>query len=311
VKKIIRTAVIILALFSILSAFGCKKDEPVEDGGHSSYSDPDAPKEIKSGEITGLQLEFKSDYYEQLESGTYRMSVKKESGGKLSGTYYFAPFGGYFAENTFTFEPDAAFMKELDAVIKESGIIAYNGKYEKTYGIPDEFGYDITINYASGETVSSADNVNNQIPEESCVKLRDMFFAASGAEKYFGTDKLQNVYYRVSEQYKYYFSANIIEKPDGTVSCTLAIKEDGKQVYNETKTVPASVFDDIDAVYKDNDMEHIEDYPRRGNEVIHMLELRYGTEEKHVTSNSAISDSQLEALKGIEGIIREYMKVDF
>ncbi len=310
-KYLFRTAVIVLALFSILSAFGCKKDEPIEDGGHSSYSDPDAPKEIKSDEIAALQLEFKSDYYEQLECGTYIMTIKKGEGGKITGSYYFAPFSGYFAENTFYFEPDGAFMRELDSVIKESGIIAYNGTVEKTYGIPDEFGYDISIKYRSGESVSCSDNVNNRIPEESCVKLRDLFYSACGAQEYFGTDRLQNVYYRVSEQYKYYFSANIIEKPDGTVSCTLSIKEDSKQVYNETKTVPATILDDIDAVYKDNDMEHIEDYPRRGNEIIHMLELRYGTEEKHVSSNTAISDSQLEALKGTEEIIREYMKVDY
>lgn len=308
-KRFFRTAVIVLALFSILSAFGCKKDEPIEDGGHSSYSDPDAPKQIKSGEIKAFSLEFKSDYYENLDTGTYRMSVESGPDGKLAGKYYYAPFNDYFAENTYEFEPDTSFMKELDAVIKESGIITFNGTVEKTYGIADEYGYDISIKYRSGESVSCSDNVNNRIPEESCVKLRDMFCKASGAQKYSDTDRLQNVYYRVSEQYKYLFTANIIEKQDGTVSCKLSIRENDKQIYDETKTVPASVFDDIDAVYKDNDMEHIEDFPRRGNDIIHQLDLRYGKEERHVSSNTAISDSQLDALKGIEGIIREYMGV--
>ena len=65
------------------------------------------------------------------------------------------------------------------------------------------------------------------------------------------------------------------------------------------------LLEKISAVYKDNDMESIQTYPRREGERFYTLALQFGKEDKYTYSNTALSDEQLEALAGIRDLILE------
>lgn len=284
--------------------------EPIEipvAGGRDENQDENAPKEIKSEDLTYFDSWFANNESEELEWGKYFLKAELGEDGKVTGSYTFTDRNGDFSPLEFLFETDAAFMKEVNDIVKESNIVAWNGYYGHTNGIPDDFGFAIDAEYASGEKLCCSDNAANYYNEETMAALNALFYDRSGAKEYHNTDRLQNVYYSIYERDVYGFYANIFEAPDGTVRYNVIENTDGKGNWAPTRKGTASpeLLQKIQDVYEEQDFASIQTYPRREGDRYFSMHLMFGEDKDYIYSDTAISDEQFEALEGIQNIILE------
>ena len=165
---------IILGIMSIiLIAGGCSCSKRNERGGTVVTNDKNAPTKIESTELVSFDCDASTVSEvgveeKGLEYGRYyfKCQLDKESG-KVTGTY------GDLTE--YSFETDRFFLTDLDAIIKDSTIISYNGEHRHTNGIPNDFGYSIEAEYASGEKIDCSDNQSNHLSLDMMKALVDLF----------------------------------------------------------------------------------------------------------------------------------------
>ena len=306
---------------SIIALSGCdgvtKKDitislpeivEPIEipvNGGRDENWDKNAPKEIKSEDLIYFDSWFANNETQELEWGKYFFKAELGEDGKVTGSYYYMDKNGDFAPLEFPFETDASIMKEINEIVKESKIVAWNGYYGHTNGIPENYGFAIDAKYASGERLYCSDNAGNYFSEETMLALNNLFYERSGAKEYHSTDRLQNVYYSIYEQDVYGFYATIFEGPDGIVRYSVSENADGKGTWVPKREgeVSADLLQKINEIYEEQDFTSIQTYPRREGARHLRLFLMFGEDCDYIYSDTDISDEQLEALEGIRDII--------
>lgn len=115
-------------------------------GGHIDNTDPNAPKHIESTEIT----EFDSDFYAERrwnkeEISHFIFQIKKDESGVLT---------AYEKETGISCPADEYLLEDLQDIIEARDLVSYNGWYEKTNGIPPEFGpFFFKATYESGEVL--------------------------------------------------------------------------------------------------------------------------------------------------------------
>ena len=163
----------------VLIAGGCSFSKRNERGGTEVTQDKNAPTKIESTELISLDCNASTVSVvgveeKGLEYGRYyfKCQLDKESG-KVTGTYGFKPQYGDLTE--YSFEADSSFLTGLDAIIKDSTIISYNGEHRHTNGIPDDFGYSFEAEYASGEKIDCSDNQSNHLSLDMMKALVDLF----------------------------------------------------------------------------------------------------------------------------------------
>ncbi len=163
----------------VLIAGGCSFSKRNERGGTEVTQDKNAPTKIESAELISLDCNASTVSVvgveeKGLEYGRYyfKCQLDKESG-KVTGTYGFKPQYGDLTE--YSFEADSSFLTDLDAIIKDSTIISYNGEHRYTNGIPDDFGYSFEAEFASGEKIDCSDNQSNHLSLDMLKKLIDLF----------------------------------------------------------------------------------------------------------------------------------------
>ena len=306
---------------SIVCLCGCdgpiKKDitilkpeiiEPIEipvSGGRDENVDENAPKEIKSEDLTYFDSWFANNESQELEWGKYFLKAELGEDGKVTGSYYYMDKNGDFTPLEFLFETDASFMKEINEIVKKSKIAAWNGYYGHTNGIPEDYGFAIDAKYASGERLYCSDNAANYYNEETMEALNALFYDRSGAKEYHNTDRLQNVYYSIYERDVYGFYAYIFEDPNGEVHYKVIENADGKGSWVPSKegTVSQELLQKIQGIYEEQDFASIQTYPRREGDRHYSLYLMFGEDCEYIYSDTAISDEQYAALEGIRELI--------
>ena len=130
-------------------------------------SDPDAPKEIQSGEIVNFSLTFdltrlRYDLGSEWESGYYSWQIEKQ--GDESYEMYFSISGDAYIIAQFREAVDQDYVDGLAELIQEQGLPGLNGYY--LTNAVDKSGYSLYVEYGSGETLTiSADGD----PGDTCV----------------------------------------------------------------------------------------------------------------------------------------------
>ena len=130
-------------------------------------SDPDAPKEIASGEIEEFSLSFdlshlRYDLGDQWPAGFYSWQIEKLDDETCQMS--FSVSGDSYMITQFRETVDREYVAGLAALIQEQGIPAWNGYYQTN--AVDKPGYYLYVQYASGEYLTvSADGD----PGDTCV----------------------------------------------------------------------------------------------------------------------------------------------
>ena len=154
-----------------------KRGEPVLSGGTVDRSDPLAPKEIVSREITELDADFTlfTRWSGERDDHDYHFQIQPGEGGVLTVTE---------TRRGLSRPADAGLLEALQKVIEENGLAALNGVDKFTAGLAP--GYQpggLRVTYASGETLRF--RVNNDPHALWAEEFYDIFaawFSGQGEE---------------------------------------------------------------------------------------------------------------------------------
>lgn len=171
-------------ILSILLLSGCSgSSNPVqvaetdEDGYNSDRTDPDAPKTISSTEMVSFDCCFSTlSLLECEELGNSVYILKAELKGETVNCRYHSSAD----DVDVSFETDASFLQKLQGAVSEYDLAQYNGIYSETKGLPEMYGADLRIVYASGERISAYSNDDNYLPLATMSTLNSLFEAEAG-----------------------------------------------------------------------------------------------------------------------------------
>ena len=273
-------------------------------GGRRTHQDPFAPKTVKSDVLTSFSLTV-NGYFEALDlNGGFAFEAAVDPEGAVAGRYTYTPEYSDFQFNTFVFTADAAFLSEVQKIVRAYDFAALNGGYGETIGIPEGLGYALEAKYDSGERISCSDNAFNEIPKEAVAALHALFYRESGAERYYDTDRLQNVRYAVYRDGACVYDASVRELPDGTAAWSIYEKNAGAQEnVSRSGTADAEVLAEIDAFCGAYALFGIPEYPRSDpGQNVH-ISLLYGKEEVQIRNNWDCTPEQGEAMLALRELI--------
>jgi len=168
-------------MLMVLLLVGCDRNDPADtdaiDGGVQHDTSYDAPKVIKSTEITDFSCTFsaltmlKEDT--PLAGNKYSLKAKLENG---------VVEGSYRAQNradgkSIAFHADTAFMDALQAIVTAHDLAQHNGHSYRVSGLPDNFGAVLSIDYASGENIYASNNQTCFLSHAAMEDLEALFRA--------------------------------------------------------------------------------------------------------------------------------------
>lgn len=237
--------------------------DPETMGGHVDNSDPNAPKEIKSTDLTSLEMGFYLyDKFAMNWSGSGYHFLLKEEDGKviLSEDIAFR----------ISCEVEPEVMEEARKIIDQQGLVSLNGEHSYTNGLPSEFQTCyLSAKYASGESLSFSMDGNPESEwANAFVKYFRTVFANHGFAQAFPPESLfvlDRFDFQFNEGDTFYTYGNIlVPSVDGDASSDNgdAISDDGSADYvtciwkyvwskddpeGETKTIriPDGYFDRV------------------------------------------------------------------
>lgn len=175
-------------MFALVALAGCRRDagtmadeadtdiEVEEDGYRKDSTDLDAPKAIESTEITSFACYFSAAPYEEtdteLEYDFYRFSATLNEN-RVSGNY--RATSRYQDQVQEEFETDAAFMEALQKIVSKHNLAENNGHYVEVKGLPDMYGAELEVAYASGESISAYDNEGSFLSIAAMEAIEELF----------------------------------------------------------------------------------------------------------------------------------------
>lgn len=173
-------ALIVVLIILVLILAGCSNSqaeipepEPEEDGYTKTQTDVSAPKAIESTEIISFWCCFSTLAYEdstELDASVYSLNAKLNDG--IVSCRYRSSSDG----SDISFDADASFMQKLQEIVAEYDLAQLNGIYSETKGLPDMYGIDLTVDYASGEWISAYNNDDNLLSFEAMKALQTLFY---------------------------------------------------------------------------------------------------------------------------------------
>lgn len=169
----------VIALFGLLTTMlvGCDKatepaeptgsDEPTGQTINQSY---DAPKTIESTEITTFRCAFYAP-----DGYVYELKAERGEDGVVQGSYLSR--GHDDTAETLTFEADASLLTGLQGIVSKRNLAQHNGHSVHTAGLPDLFGAELSVRYASGESIDAKDSQWCFLSEAAMADLTALFQA--------------------------------------------------------------------------------------------------------------------------------------
>ncbi|MBE6658230.1 MAG: hypothetical protein E7604_07285 [Ruminococcaceae bacterium] len=151
------------------------------DGGVRLYqSGEDAPKTVTSTEITEFYCEF-SLYADAepgaLGNGRYRCHAVLQDGIVKCSIRWHDRMG---VGEERAFDADIAFMEQLHEIVSRYDLAKHNGYSYRVSGLPDMYGAELQVVYASGESIYA---INNQDVFLEYEALNDLFVLFSAWKK--------------------------------------------------------------------------------------------------------------------------------
>jgi rhodanese-related sulfurtransferase len=141
-------------------------------GGTSDYTDHDAPKKVDSREIVSFEfgITVMGDAPEDsiLTARRYDFTAKLEDGAVTCTR-------SWDGNEPVTFTKDGEFLENLQKIVEKFDFAQYNGYESFTHGLPDDFGENFRIEYASGEKIYASDNQGLFMPIGSAEELAELF----------------------------------------------------------------------------------------------------------------------------------------
>lgn len=143
-----------------------------EDGGTTNRTDPNAPKVIESTEITSFTCIFSTlDLAEETELGNCKYMLEASVKDKI----VIGKYTRYGETEDRNFETDSYFMIELQKIVAKYNFAKHNGLSVTVHGLPDMYGAELHIMYASGETIYASDNQSCFLSFEAMEDLVNLF----------------------------------------------------------------------------------------------------------------------------------------
>lgn len=166
-KKLSLILAIILAILLLTS---CSLEDPMDNplcGGTVDNSNYNAPKEIKSKDLTSFEVEFfLYGKYNSDGDRRYWFSIKEDENGKLM-------LNEKWDDNA-NCEVDKSIFTPIQEIIDKYELVKLNGIDKHTAGLPDEYQpYFLKASYASGESLYFSEN--NNPSSKWAMELRDYF----------------------------------------------------------------------------------------------------------------------------------------
>ena len=170
---------LLCALF-LFGLGGCAKrpakDPEPKTGETINLIDPDAPKVIKSKEISTLSISFYlATRWDKAENHAFSFEVKPDESGVLT---------AYESSSGISCLCGGALLESVQAVVDEEDLALQNGVYESNLSLPPEFqGCEVNIGYASGEMLAfTVINDPYALWAEKIYSIFAGFFASNGDE---------------------------------------------------------------------------------------------------------------------------------
>lgn len=156
-------------------------DSAAIDGGRCVSTDFAAHKTIRCRKITAFSCAFSTMAYQDAPevppAGIYRLEAVR-TGKTVSGQLAFRRHDGSGNDRVFTTGP--AFLDELAKIVKKGGLAQFNGIHATVSGLPDLYGAELSVRYASGERISANDNQDCFLPPAVMTAFAEAFFRQIG-----------------------------------------------------------------------------------------------------------------------------------
>ena len=146
--------------------------EDLGDGYTVDRSDPDAPKTIQSKQVIAMDCWFSTmDYAEPgaLGNHVYQLSAKLENGA-VKGSYAVQDM-----DEARGFRESHRFLSQIFELADRYEIAQFNGHSVETKGLPEDYGVNLDIQYASGEHILVYDNQENVLPDNFLNEVLKLF----------------------------------------------------------------------------------------------------------------------------------------
>ena len=213
-----------------------KYRDPMVCGGTEATLNTDAPKEIKSDEMTFFSVTSALSCPDGTDELGFISAFAAPAG---NGTFIFLQKGDMRERSS-----EWALIKDdvfpfLTSLVKEYNIAKDNGFYSKTYGLPENFGGSVDIEYKSGERIGIS---NNQSPvlSYSAGKGFAAFFEKALTRKKVSlpsVSSLTSIRFDEEKDGGIFTHSVLTLCGDGTAVNEKSRCFDGKTVYNSKKTV--------------------------------------------------------------------------
>ena len=216
---------------------------PLECGGTTATRDTRAPKTIASEDMTFFSVATAFGPFGAFD---------RDEDGRLPLSHlsaYAAPAG----QGTFLFlsterceeeEKSWAFVKEspfpaLTSLVREHDLARDNGFHSRTHGLPQNFGGEVDIRYASGERICFSDNQTPILSPKVGQEIVTIFQTAMRGEKVPLPDLADLAAIRFEEQREDggFTTATLTLLPDGSGSNEKRSRYDGSRIYESIKPV--------------------------------------------------------------------------
>ena len=173
----------ILSLILLMSMGFCgcglhwRNTDDIDGGVVTRNSGDDSPKVIESTEIISYDSEFSfiSSFFDEeseLAGKVYKMNAVLDND-KVKVKIDLHDRNG--AGNKAEFETDSSFMAKLQEIVSKYDLAKHNGYTHHVSGLPDMYGEQIDIKYASGESIYAHDNQDGFLPMEAMEELIELF----------------------------------------------------------------------------------------------------------------------------------------
>ena len=170
-----------LILLMSMGFCGCglhwRNTDDIDGGVVTRNSGEDSPKVIESTEIISFDCEFSFisaafDEENELTGKVYKLSaVLEDDTVKVKFDWHDRAGNG----DKYEFQTDSSFMTKLQDVVSKYDLAKHNGYTHHVSGLPNMFGEQIDIKYASGESIYAHDNQDGFLPMDAMVELIELF----------------------------------------------------------------------------------------------------------------------------------------
>ncbi len=229
-------------------------------GGTTATQDLDAPKTIRSEEMTLFDVSTALGH-----NFTPNRPREEEE------IHRFSAFAARCGEGVFLFLETETFPRrqgskdrgwtyvredrfpELTALVREYDLAAKNGFHSTTHGLPENFGGSVEIGFSSGEEISFSNNQTPVLSREAALKIIELFRTWMKGEKIPlpAVSSLTAIRYEENRKGGGYTRAEMTIQPDGSGINEKKARYDGPTVYESRKPVEAqtvqSFRDNIEA----------------------------------------------------------------